>query len=210
MSEVNPTVTYRPIPEFLAYRAGNDGSVWSCWKQKSLGIGLGSTVSIGEVWKPLKPGRDLRGGYQLVRLKQIGEKTRTISVHRLVLLAFVGPCPDGMECCHADGNPANNQLSNLRWDTPKENAADRNLHGTGTQGSQNGRARLSEEQVRMIRYERVSTKTSLSKLAAKFGVSKSTVMAILRPVGHPRRAWVHAATDRGLGIEASVHAATGR
>lgn len=51
-------------------------------------------------------------------------------VHRLVLEMFVGPCPEGMECCHFDGNKMNNHLSNLRWDTPLANTADQIRHGT--------------------------------------------------------------------------------
>jgi hypothetical protein len=51
-------------------------------------------------------------------------------VHRLVLLAFVGPCPDGMECRHKDGDKRNNRLSNLMWVTPLENSADKYTHGT--------------------------------------------------------------------------------
>lgn len=45
-------------------------------------------------------------------------------VHRLVLEAFVGPCPDGMEGCHWDDDPKNNPLSNLRWDTLSANRHD--------------------------------------------------------------------------------------
>lgn len=50
-------------------------------------------------------------------------------VHRLVLEAFVGPCPKGMEACHNDGDPTNNLLSNLRWDTHEANVADTKRHG---------------------------------------------------------------------------------
>ena len=45
-------------------------------------------------------------------------------VHRLVLEAFRGTCPPGHECCHWDGNPQNNHLSNLRWGTSSENKMD--------------------------------------------------------------------------------------
>lgn len=34
-----------------------------------------------------------------------------------------------MEVCHNDGNPANNVVTNLRWDTKKANARDRLMHG---------------------------------------------------------------------------------
>lgn len=51
-------------------------------------------------------------------------------VHHLVLLAFVGPRPDGMEGCHWDDNPANNHLANLRWDTRSANVRDSVRNGT--------------------------------------------------------------------------------
>jgi hypothetical protein len=51
-------------------------------------------------------------------------------VHRAALEAFCGPCPPEMEGCHGDGNPANNNLSNLRWDTRSNNHLDAVRHGT--------------------------------------------------------------------------------
>lgn len=69
-----------------------------------------------------------RGGYLRVGLSANGE-TRRFMVHRLVLEAFTGPCPVGMEACHGDGNPVNNHLENLRWDTKRENMNDRTRHG---------------------------------------------------------------------------------
>ena len=48
----------------------------------------------------------------------------THEIHRLVLEAFVGPAPDGMEACHWDDNPGNNHLSNLRWATRSDNMHD--------------------------------------------------------------------------------------
>jgi len=64
-----------------------------------------------------------------VRLTKNGV-VRNVSVHRIVLEAFVGPCPPGMEGCHNDGNPRNNVLTNLRWDTRSENQRDSIRHGT--------------------------------------------------------------------------------
>lgn len=54
-----------------------------------------------------------------------GSRRATRMVHRLVLEAFVGPCPDGMEACHANSNRTDNRLVNLRWDTPEANVTDR-------------------------------------------------------------------------------------
>lgn len=51
-------------------------------------------------------------------------------VHRLVLAAFVGPCPEGMECLHGPGGAQDNRLSNIRWGTREENMRDQVLAGT--------------------------------------------------------------------------------
>ena len=69
------------------------------------------------------------GGYKYIRMtsKNVREHGK---VHRLVLEAFVGPRPAGMECRHLDGDPANNHLENLAWGTSKENGEDMTRHGT--------------------------------------------------------------------------------
>lgn len=51
-------------------------------------------------------------------------------VHRLVAAAFIGQCPDGMEVCHKDGDPANNRVGNLRYGTRSDNVQDMLRHGT--------------------------------------------------------------------------------
>ena len=57
-------------------------------------------------------------------------RSESFLVHRLVLEAFVGPCPDGMEACHYDDDPANNRLENLRWATHSDNMRDSVRNGT--------------------------------------------------------------------------------
>lgn len=74
----------------------------------------------------LKP--SVARGYLRVTLRDSGVVSSQ-AVHRLVLTAFVGPCPSGMEACHFDDDPTNNQLSNLRWDTPSANHRDRTRNG---------------------------------------------------------------------------------
>jgi len=55
---------------------------------------------------------------------------KNVSVHTLVLEAFVGPCPPGEEALHADDNPANNRWpENLSWGTRSKNLADRIANG---------------------------------------------------------------------------------
>lgn len=71
-------------------------------------------------------------GYRTVTLADAagGRKLYYALVHRLVLEAFVGPCPDGMECCHKDLDRSNEALSNLRWDTRSANTLDAVNHKT--------------------------------------------------------------------------------
>lgn len=106
-------------------------------------------------------------GYRMFQLCRDGKITR-VCVHRLVLLAFVGPCPLGYEGCHNDGKAWNNHISNLRWDTHKSNQADRRKHGTNTKHL----AILTPRQVIRIRTEReVQDRTWVSR----FGVSNGTI-----------------------------------
>lgn len=76
-------------------------------------------------------GRPIRGGvlthmlvtkrrYPQVSLYRNG-KQRLRRIHRLVLEAFVGPCPEGMQCLHANDVADDNRLVNLRWGTRSEN-----------------------------------------------------------------------------------------
>lgn len=71
----------------------------------------------------------LKSGYCVVGLTK-NKRQRVKGVHVLVLEAFVSPRPEGTLCCHGDGNRTNNQLSNLRWDSPYENYMDAVRHGT--------------------------------------------------------------------------------
>lgn len=63
-------------------------------------------------------------------------KSRGFYAHQLVLLTFVGPCPEGMEVRHLNGIAGDNRLENLKYGTPKENAEDSIKHGTKAIGAQ--------------------------------------------------------------------------
>lgn len=56
-----------------------------------------------------------------------------VYIHRAVLEAFVGPCPDGQEACHNDSNRSNNYVENLRWDTRFGNCQD--IKAIGSHGN---------------------------------------------------------------------------
>ena len=103
-------------------------------------------------------------------------------VRRLVLEAFVGPAPEGMEACHfPDRDPWNNRLKNLRWDTKKGNSRDKVLHGTVfvASGELNGESKLTSEQVVQIRIMYATGKYLQSELASEFGVVQVRISGIV-------------------------------
>jgi len=120
-----------PIPGFEGfYEVSNQGRVRS----------LGRRVVYADGSVHTHPGKLLRQsickmGRHRVDLRANGKRSNRL-VHRLVLEAFVGPCPPGMECCHFDDNPSNNCLDNLRWGTRMENFDDRARNGIGYQANQ--------------------------------------------------------------------------
>lgn len=59
----------------------------------------------------------MRSGHVSVALGKGNSKL----VHALVLLAFVGPRPDGFDILHMNHVPTDNRLSNLRYGTRSEN-----------------------------------------------------------------------------------------
>jgi hypothetical protein len=106
-------------------------------------------------------------GYRIINLALQGAR-KTYKVHRLVLTAFVGPCPGGMQAAHLNGVRTDNRLENLSWVTPLENASHiakhRNPRRIGRE------SRLTAEEIDSLRAEYDSGLT-LSELAAKYGVA---------------------------------------
>lgn len=78
----------------------------------------------------LKDAKCSQSGHRSVSLMDEVGSARSFRVHTLVLMAFVGARPDGMEACHFDDDPSNNILTNLRWGTRSINTKDRVRNGT--------------------------------------------------------------------------------
>lgn len=133
----------KPIPGFPHYFVTRDGRVWSAPRVDGLGR------AIGGLW--LKPGRQNTGHLKVI-LRRDGKSFNRL-IHQLVLGAFLGPCPEGMECCHYDGDPTNNHIDNLRWDTHSNNALDSVKHEVFSdyRGERHPQARLTELDVLWIR-----------------------------------------------------------
>lgn len=125
-------------------------------------------------------------GYHRVSLRTNG-KQQHVFVHRLVLTAFVGPAPDGMDAAHLDGNRDNNALTNLRWTTRRENCSHKHLHGTHQAGEKNPHAKLTFDSVQSIK-KFLATGMKQRDIAAMFAISEQAVSDIKRG-----RSWSHAA-----------------
>lgn len=123
--------------------------------------------------------RDNGRGYLAVNLYDDNGPKR-YKIARLVLAAFIGPCPKGMESCHNNGNKRNDKLENLRWDTRQANAQDKIIHGTTTRGELDVASKLTE--VEVIEIKEVLLGNSLKgqgrRLAERFGVSEATISFI--------------------------------
>lgn len=124
----------------------------------------------------LRPGT-LKDGYLGVTLGR-----NQYRVHRLVLSAFVGPCPTGMVARHLDGDPSNNVLSNLAWGTQAENWDDKRAHGTATVGERVNTSKLTAADVRAVRASALPNRD----LADTYGVTLSTIRHI-----RARLTWRH-------------------
>ena len=123
-------------------------------------------------------------GYMGVQLWKDG-KDYAKYVHRLVLEAFVGECPEDYEACHNKPYRWFNHLSNLRWDTKKNNHADKFLHGTIRNGEKARAAKLTESKVLEIR-RLLSTGVEQKIIAENYLIKQPTVSDIAN-----RRTWKH-------------------
>lgn len=125
--------------------------------------------------------------------------------HRVAYELSKGPIPQGYFVCHTCDNPPCVNPDHLFAAPPSGNHADMDGKGRGfvprltgdqhparlhperlARGEKSGRARLTEAAVRDIRTRHADNGISGAALAREFGVSKRTVLLILR-----RETWAH-------------------
>lgn len=118
------------------------------------------------------------------RTKLLG---KTALVHRVMFQIFAGETiPDGLVVRHTCDNPRCCNPSHLEVGTHADNVADRVARKRSAIGSQNGRAKLTEDDARAIfRDKRVS-----SEIAMEYGVDPSVVRQI-----KTRHTWRRATAD---------------
>lgn len=148
--------TWKPIPGVPGYEASDQGRIRSFMRDPN-----------GKVLKACKS----TGGYLTVA-PYVNGRNEPRRVHHLVLLAFVGPRPAGHVGCHGNDIADDNRASNLRWDTPAANVAERKARRRPRKGNV-----LTLAEVRGI-YE--DQRRPFRQIAADYGVSIRTVYAIKR------------------------------
>lgn len=105
------------------------------------------------------------------------------TAHRLACIHRNGPPPTPRhQAAHSCGNVACCNPFHLRWATARENSADRVGHGTDCRGENNGRAKLTAENVMEIRS--LGSELTQAVIAERFGIERSVVSRIIS-----KKAW---------------------
>jgi hypothetical protein len=135
-------------------------------------------------------------GYLVVGLMRDGRQCWH-TVHRLVARAFLGPPRPGDVVNHLNSIPTDNRAANLEWCTPSENlmhasragrlaTGERNYHYQHPpKGILNGRAKLTEADVRLIR-ALFAQGASIPALSQRYNVTKPAIRYIVH-----RLTWTH-------------------
>jgi hypothetical protein len=118
MTEWRPVVGYEG-----RYEVSDDGQV------RSFGPATGQHGGGARGQRLLKFWPHRKAGYPMVTLYRAGQPRVSRTVHSLVLAAFVGPRPPGLQTRHLNGVATDCRLTNLVYGTQSENEADKVRHG---------------------------------------------------------------------------------
>lgn len=141
---------FRDIPGYPGYQASNLGRI----RGKK-----------GTILAPIN-----NRGYPFVNPSLNGKQV-PVGIHRLVCMAFHGPPPQGHECAHLDGNPANCRWDNLKWVTRLENQHHRYEHGTTLRGERGSNVKITLEQAKQVK-ARIGAGETSRQVAEDFGISQ--------------------------------------
>lgn len=160
---------WKNIDDFSKYQISNQGQI---------------KVRLTWDFRLLKSGKT-KEGYSRIMLYR-NNRCYCKLIHRLVLEAFVGKCPEGLEANHKDGVKANNHINNLEWITHLENAqhavktglyAKRHYHYYNRNGEKNSYSKLKNGEVWLIK-RLLWFDISCAKISRMFKVHADTICTI--------------------------------
>ncbi len=153
-----------PIPGYEGkYCVSDQGNVMS---MSYMGTGLPGILKFND-----------SRGYQTVEL-QTGAIKKRFTVHRLVMLAFVGPRPQGMQINHVNGVKSYNWRNNLEYCTASENQKHSFKIGLQSNvGERHSQAKLTDEKIIEIK-QLIAKGVSNTEIAKSFGVVPSAISQI--------------------------------
>lgn len=172
---------WKSIPGYPGYEVSDQGRVRSYKKKLSPKKGWGISDKPQRILKPSVGGN----GYLCLRLSNNG-KTKYFAIARLVLETFVGSPPEGMEVCHNNGDPHDNRLKNLRYDTHEANMLDASNHNAWGENIETEIIPETKVEIdtvpdtfgEQLRVLRISQGLTQVDLASKVGISDSYVSYI--------------------------------
>lgn len=127
------------------------------------------------------------GGYMQIQLMK-NSKNKGFKIHRLVAEAFIPNPKNKPHVNHKDGNKLNNNITNLEWCDRFENM--RHAYKNGLLrlkcGIYSHKAKLTEEQVKLIRSQWASGEKSQKEIGRIYGVGQGCISKIVR-----REKWKH-------------------
>lgn len=132
---------FRVVEEFPNYSISNLGNI------------------INNKFNKVRKQQTDKDGYKKIMLYK-NNKSKLLSIHRLVAIAFI-PNPNNKEQVnHKDNNPSNNNVDNLEWNTPLENTQYCIKQGRKyiVSGDKNGNKKLDWNKVNEIRQSNLTIK----------------------------------------------------
>jgi hypothetical protein len=183
MLTTSPPANAKPIPGFPDYCVSTEGVVYS---RRVYGS---RKRAIGPWWAmKLKRAKPTTIGYRYPYVDLFAEvgKPKRFGVHVLVMIAHVGPVPQGMLVCHKDDDPENNTLGNLYFGTKKSNMQDAIRNQKHGIGENHHNAKLSKAAVLEIQQAsqqpfRFGEKINLCReFGERYGVSPRHVYKIMQ------------------------------
>ncbi len=106
----------------------------------------------------------------------------TVLAHRIAWSLVHGPIPEGLCVLHTCDNPTCVSVEHLFLGTHVDNMADRDAKGRNAHGDRNGNAKLTNENVPVLRSRYAAGGVSYQDLANEHGVSAHTMMCAIRGI----------------------------